>query len=414
MNDQVIWIISSELPPDISGGLGTHVGCLARGLAARGRQVHIVLLPYYADHAGESYHWEGCQVHPLPFPAIGNDEQGRVIYQQTLEQGLSALAADYGSRPALVHGHEWFGYLCGRHLAECLQAPLVTTFHIFSRQAAYLGQLDQPGFDRPGSEAARLVLAAEQAAGQGSRRLIYVSHAMRTIGEEHYGFPAAAGRVVHNCLDQEMEEPPSQELVADMRRRFVGDGDLLVCATGRMIAQKGFYFLVQAMLPLANALPGLRLVLAGQGPMEDFLRREAAAYGNRVGWAGFLSKPELRALIAASDIGVVPSVFEPFGIAALDFMQAGVAVVATAAGGLQEIIAHQETGWLVPLRMGRAPIYNSAGPMPDVNNLASSLMALARNHHLRKRLAAAGQQAARREFSLDRFLDKTMAVYEEL
>jgi glycogen(starch) synthase len=137
--------------------------------------------------------------------------------------------------------------------------------------------------------------------------------------------------------------------VASARARFAGDGPLIGFA-GRLVYEKGVQHLVNAVPQLADQHPGLRVVIAGDGPYRDELQAETRRLrlDETVSFAGFMTEAQLPALLAATDTTVVPSLYEPFGMVALEAAAAGAPLAVAATGGLAEIVEPGVTGVTFP------------------------------------------------------------------
>jgi glycosyltransferase involved in cell wall biosynthesis len=137
-----------------------------------------------------------------------------------------------------------------------------------------------------------------------------------------------------------------------VRRRFgVGDHEKLVLYVGRLVPQKGIEYLIRATSRVSWRFPEAKFVIVGEGWMRGHLEWIAEQSGQRwrVNFTGFISDEDLAALTKSADVMVVPSVYEPFGIVALEGMAAGVPVVASQVGGLAEVVEHDRTGvWVHP------------------------------------------------------------------
>jgi glycogen(starch) synthase len=146
--------------------------------------------------------------------------------------------------------------------------------------------------------------------------------------------------------------------------------------------------------------PGIRLVVAGSGPHDAALRQQAQALrlGRSVRFAGFVGEEELAALAAAADCAVVPSIYEPFGLVALEAAAAGTPLVVADVGGLREFVEHGRTG----LRF-------SSG---DIAGLSDAVTALLSDQVLARRLARAARAAVAAGYSWDRLAERTVEVYE--
>jgi glycogen synthase len=192
---------------------------------------------------------------------------------------------------------------------------------------------------------------------------------------------------------------PDPARIAAARARYAGTGPLVVFS-GRLVYEKGVHDLLRAMPRLRRRHPGIRLVVAGSGPHDEALRRQARELrlGRSVHFAGFVGDDQLAALAAAADCAVVPSIYEPFGLVALEAAAAGTPLVAADVGGLRELVEHGRTG----LRF-------SSG---DVAGLADSVTALLSDQVLARRMARAARAVLVADYSWDRLAERTAEVYE--
>jgi glycosyltransferase involved in cell wall biosynthesis len=174
----------------------------------------------------------------------------------------------------------------------------------------------------------------------------------------------------------------------------------VIGAAGRLAPIKGFAHLIRALGLLREAMPDVRLEIAGTGPAQGSLKQEARVAGvdDRVSFLGW--QADLLSCFARWDVFVQPSLEEAFGLAALEAMAAGLPVVATAVGGLLELIEDGRTGWLVP--------------PADPQALAKRLRELLRDREQRRTLGAAGQARARQNFSVERMVSSIERTYVEL
>jgi glycogen(starch) synthase len=183
------------------------------------------------------------------------------------------------------------------------------------------------------------------------------------------------------------------------RQQYVGDDAALVAYTGRLEYEKGVHTLLRALPRLRRRFPGLRLVVAGTGTYEGELRALARRLrlGTAVRFTGFLEHDALAALAAAADVAVVPSIYEPFGIVALEAAAAGTALAAASTGGLREIAADQRTAICF------AP--------EDVAALAAAVSELLDDRMRAKRLVRAARGVLARDYSWPTVAARTAEVY---
>jgi glycogen(starch) synthase len=188
------------------------------------------------------------------------------------------------------------------------------------------------------------------------------------------------------------------EQVATARSTYASDGPLLVF-TGRLEWEKGCHTVLDAMPRLRRRHPGLRLVVAGQGSKAEDLRAHARRLrlGRSVRFAGWIPGDDLAALAAAADVALVPSIYEPFGLVALEAAAAGTPLVVGDTGGLRDFVEHGITG----LRFQPG----------DVAGLADAVSALLRDQVLARRLERDARAALERDYAWQGIADRTVEVY---
>jgi glycosyltransferase involved in cell wall biosynthesis len=269
-------------------------------------------------------------------------------------------------RPLIVHTHLVHGDVYGLPAAALLRTPLrVSTKHGFNEFRA------RPGFARADRAVARLAHVNVAISGGLARYL----------GEVE-GFDADRFEIVHYGIEAKDEWTP-----------YEGDEPRLLCL-GRLIPIKGHAILLEALARARAEVPELALDIAGTGPLEQELRASA---GEGVRFLGHVSRPA--GAIEGALAVVVPSLGEGFGMVALEAMERGRAVVASAVGGLPELVVDGETGLLVP--------------PGDADALAAALVEVARSPERARALGAAGRARAVAEFSAERSADRIDALYRE-
>ena len=180
-----------------------------------------------------------------------------------------------------------------------------------------------------------------------SKRVIVTSNAMKHEVEGHFHLPNEKIDVIPNAIDASKYNINVNR--ENVKRRFgIDPGERIVLFVGRLVPQKGVEYLIRAAPQIINQHPEARIVIVGDGWSKDHLWNLAASIGykHKITFLGFLPDQDLIELTLSSDVLVVPSIYEPFGIVALEGMAAGIPVVASNAGGLNEIIEHDRTGFL--------------------------------------------------------------------
>jgi glycosyltransferase involved in cell wall biosynthesis len=179
-------------------------------------------------------------------------------------------------------------------------------------------------------------------------KVIVCSQSMKNEICGHFNLPWDKVDVIPNAID------PTQYRTSADRRKVrqhygVGWGEKLILCVGRLVPQKGIEYFIRAIPNIINRYPEAKFVIVGEGWSRDYLESEARATGHRgkIHFTGFAPDKEVIDLMTSADVLVVPSVYEPFGIVALEGMATGVPVVASQVGGLSEVIEHNRTGIFV-------------------------------------------------------------------
>lgn len=267
---------------------------------------------------------------PRPDPDLPFRTDTILQWVTGLEEALTPLAGELATswRPHVIHGHDWMVTNTIMAAQGEFRAPVVVTVHA-TEAGRHQGWL--PG------ELSRTIHRSEWQLCHVAGRVITCSQHMRSEVCRLFALPAASVSVIPNGID-ETEWTTTSDDRSRARARYAPQGPLIVFS-GRLEWEKGVHTLLEAMPVLARQVPAARLVIAGKGgkqsDLQDLARR--LSLGRRVEFAGWLPEVDLHALIAAADIAVVPSLYEPFGLVALEAAALGTPVVVAETGGLAEI-----------------------------------------------------------------------------
>lgn len=343
-----IMMLSWEYPPVVVGGLGRHVHALANSLVLAGH--HVTVVTRHAPGAPlEEYTpppapgLQGVRVVRAPedpplFPlATPTLLAWTMAFNHTLTRAAlrAAEADDYD----VIHGHDWLVTHTAVTLAEHLGRPLVATIHA-TEAGRHQGWLPE--------DLNKSIHSVEWWLGHRACRVLVCSEYMRWEVTRLLNLPIGKVDVIPNGVDGRVWKAPVQA-VREARSRFAGDGPLVGFA-GRLVYEKGVQHLVDAVPQLADEHPGLRVVIAGDGPYREQLveATHQLKIEKQVSFIGFLSERELPAVLAATDATVVPSLYEPFGMVALEAAAAGAPLAVADTGGLAEIVEPGVTGMTFP------------------------------------------------------------------
>jgi len=384
-------VISREYPPHIYGGAGVHVAELVRVL----RSSVQVMVRTFGDQTSES------DTFSYSLPA---DFESANPALQTLAVDLAMIPDIAGAD--LVHSHTWYANFAGHVASKLHGIPHIVTAH--SLEPLRPWKLEQLGGGY------RVSSWIEQSAYEGASRIIAVSEGMRQDILRCYQ-ELDPGKIVsvHNGIDLSAFQSTSDP---DIVRSLGVDPDKRsVLFVGRITKQKGLTYLLKAAAELPD---DCQLILAAGAPDTPEMLAETTALVEKlkvkrqgVIWLNQqLSRQQLVALLSSATVFACPSIYEPLGIVNLEAMACGLPVVATATGGIPEVVSHNETGLLIPIEQ----VSDGSGlPLDEarfVSDFATGLNQLLSSPDLEK-FAAAGRSRVEQNFSWEKIAAETMAVY---
>ena len=362
-----------EFPPHIAGGLGTACYGLTRGLSKHDVEVTFVVPHAYGDEDGSfldvvsasdveaRYVMAGADgsipgityvhidsnmvpyISPEEFEARAHEyttaggavrKPGDVWHERYVFSGkyganlmeevarYAVVAAEVARRLEgrfdVIHAHDWLTYYAGIAARHVSGKPLVVHIHATE-------------FDRSGENVNPEVYAIERAGMQAADRVIAVSNLTRRTVIEKYGIDAAKVVTVHNAVAFGANEDTQLERAVD---------DKVVTFLGRITYQKGPDYFVEAAAKVLKRLPNVRFVMAGSGDLMNHVVRRVAKLGiaDRFHFTGFLQGDDVQRMFALSDVYVMPSVSEPFGISPLEAMRSNVPVIISKQSGVAEVL----------------------------------------------------------------------------
>jgi glycogen(starch) synthase len=329
-----VLILSWEYPPLIEGGLARHVRKLAEQLVAV-EDVEVHVLTRGDERMPAEDELDGVFVHRVREPRRPRDLGEFVTWVEHMNADMLAAGVELGDRFDfdLVHGHDWLVAVAGDHLANRFRCPLVVTIHA-TEYGRHQGWVD----DHPQSH----IHGVERWMANRADRVITCSHYMRGHVADVYGLEESRVTVIPNGIDP-LDLQPVDDLDR-LRAQFAAPDERLVVLVGRLVYEKGFQLALEALPGLVERLGDVRFLVAGSGTHEQELRRQAAelgldAHGTFLGWIG---DDVLHSLYRIADLCVVPSIYEPFGLVALEAMASGCPCIVADTGGLREIVPEDE------------------------------------------------------------------------
>jgi alpha-maltose-1-phosphate synthase len=393
-------LCTREYPPDVYGGAGVHVEHLARALA---------------PHAGVAVHCFGApRPDPLvaaayqPWEALAGDAP-HLAALQTFSVNLAMCAA---LRDAdVVHSHTWYANLAGHLAGLTYGVPHVMTSHSLEPLRPWKAEQLAGGY--------HLSSWAERAAAEHASAIIAVSEGMRRdILRSYPAVPPGRVHVIHNGVDTDAYSPDHRTHV--LEGYGIDPATPIAVFVGRITRQKGLAHLLAAAEHLD---PESQLVLcAGAPDTEEFgrdvsaqVRALEAAGRPRVFWIPrMLPRPDVVQILTHATLFVCPSIYEPFGLVNVEAMACGTPVVASAVGGIPEIVVDGETGFLVPFSAGDDAFGSPADPAAFARDLATACNRLLADPELAARMGRAARARVEAEFAWPAIARQTLELYRAL
>lgn len=325
-------MLSWEYPPLVVGGIAAHVDGLARAMSRAGHEV--VVFSLHHPNVGDDEVVDGVRVvrANTDLPWLPDDDL--VARMASANHQLTQLAARLGRwKPNVVHAHDWLVSWSADTLKTLWDVPLVATIHATER-GRHGGYVPQG----PPAE----INSIEWWLTYQAREVIACSRFMVNEVLDGFELPPEKVHLVPNGVDtHHWHVGDTDDDVAEPR-------EPLVVAWGRIQYEKGFQVLARAIAHLRHQVPGIRCVIAGRGGYLAELQSQidVEGVGDLVHLAGFVPDDELRALLKRAGCVVIPSLYEPFGIVALEGMAAGAPTIVARTGGLAEIVEGTDAGLL--------------------------------------------------------------------
>lgn len=400
-----IGILTNEYPPNVYGGAGVSVEYLTGELCRLDGGQHSVKVLCFGEQKIQRGNLAVAGVNPsMAFQTV--DPR----HQKFLETLLNDLVmAGELSDVDIVHCHTWYSHLAGMLVKQLLQVPMVLTTHSLEPHRPW--KVEQLGTAYHASS------WVERTAYQNADGVVAVSESMKDDVHRLYGVPFERIGIIHNGIDLDQYKPTHNPAVLD--RLGVDREKPYVLFVGRITRQKGIVHLVNAIRSVDQ---GVQIVLCAGAPdtqeigeeMERAVSEARRHTTNPVIWiAEMLPKEDLIVLYSGASVFVCPSVYEPFGIINLEAMACETPVVASAVGGIPEVVIPDQTGLLVPLSPRSETDVEPADPGRYSAGLAAAINRLLRSP---EESEAMGKRARRRvedQFSWKSVARKTLDFYQK-
>ncbi|NOU90187.1 DUF1957 domain-containing protein [Paenibacillus sp. LMG 31460] len=389
-----ILMLAWEYPPRVIGGLARAVCDLSKHLAAFGHEVHVVTclapdcLPYERSNGVHIHRVEVLQstgaIHFLDWVFQMNMAFTDAIHRLTLQ----------GMQFDIIHAHDWLVFYAAKESKNALQLPLLATIHA-TEYGRNQGKLDTPVQQR--------IHALENKLADEADQLVVCSLYMQEEVIRLFHVPIHKITHIPNGVIPFRAAAASLENVNPLLSNALFSGDKqnrIIAFLGRLVYEKGVHILIAAMRLVLKRYPEAKLIIAGIGPELEGLERLAAPLGDRVSFTGFLDETDKSQLLLSAELCVIPSLYEPFGLVALEAMANGTPLIVSDTGGLAEIVDHGINGCKV---------------LPgDANALAFQIAHFFEKPDDATELAAAALSKVSEIFHWDQISTLTTETYEKL
>jgi glycogen(starch) synthase len=379
-------MLSWEFPPRIIGGISSHVYGLSMALARRNITVHVVTCDF--PGAPENEQVGGVSVHRFNSKIPSQSFLGWIFsMNQAMAERAIDVVNDNDEQVDVIHAHDWLVMEAAVKVRHAFSKPLVSTIH-----ATEMGR--RGGIH---NDYQRTINDVERHLVNQSSEVICCSNYMADQVSSAFNVQSDRLHVIPNGVNA--AKFGGEVDTTSVRQLYAKNGERVVSFVGRLVHEKGVHVLVGAVPKVLTTMPKVNFVIVGEGGMKEYLSKEAGDFGvaDHVFFAGFVDEKALISIYRASDAAVFPSLYEPFGITALEAMAAKTPVIVTDTGGLGEIVEHEKTG---------IKVY-----VDNSDSLAWGILRVLKNPNVARRIRENGYQKVLREYDWNAIAERTMKVY---
>jgi alpha-maltose-1-phosphate synthase len=399
-----IALLSNEYPPHIYGGAGVHVDYLSRELVALENKKHSLQILCFGNQQASSGNSVVQGITPTAdFPF--QDSRHKKLFDAL---GRNLVMAGSVKEADLVHCHTWYTHFAGCLLKGLLNIPLILTVHSLEPQRPWKEEQLGSGY--------AVTTWLEKTALLNADGVIAVSGSMKEDMQQLYDISPEKIQVIHNGIDLDHYQPTfDKEIISSYG---INPNQPFVLFVGRITRQKGIIHLVNG-LPYVNK--EIQVVLCAGAPdtedidieMKQRVEEVRATTRNQIIWISkFLPKDHMVVLYSHASLFVCPSVYEPFGIINLEAMACNTPVVASAVGGIPEVVIHHETGLLVDFDSGDN--FEPKRPEQFSRDLAAAINQLLASPEKLQAMGIASRKRVEQHFSWRNIAQQTLQYYREV
>jgi starch synthase len=401
-----ITILTNEYPPHVYGGAGVHVDYLSKELAKLEEGKHKIHILCFGDQRESAANLTVEGVPSIPGPSLKELSHQKLL--DTLFRNV--IMAGSVKETDLVHCHTWYTHLAGCLIQQVIDVPLILTTHSL--------EPDRPWKKEQLGPAYRASTWLEKTAYQNANGVIAVSQWMKKEVHDLYQVSFEKIRVIPNGIDIDQYRPNfNPSLVASYG---IDPDQPYLLFVGRITRQKGIIHLIRA-IPYIS--PGVQIVLCAGAPDTEEIGKEMAKKveevrtqtRNEVIWIRqWVPKSHIVVLYSHASLFVCPSIYEPFGIINLEAMACETPVVASAVGGIPEVVVHDETGLLVPFETIEPDQFEPRDPEKFSKDLASGINHLLSSPEKIREMSLKARERVEKRFNWKSIALQTLDFFKEL
>jgi glycogen(starch) synthase len=384
-----VMMLTWEFPPRVIGGISPHVFFLSKSLAKNGVKVYVVTCDFPGAPAHETV--DSVEVYRVDSYRNPAPDFATWVYLMNLnmQKEAAALAGKLTDKIDVFHAHDWLVATAGIGLKHVFRKPLLVTMH-----STEIGRRD--GIH---TSTEKMIHETEAWLTYETWRVICCSEYMASHVKWAFGLPTDKLVMVPNGVNTHVYEAVEKQDLKSFRSKFALPEEKIVLFVGRLVYEKGAHVLINA-IPKVLEKVNVKFVIVGSGYMKEQLSNIVRSVGltHKVLFTGFVDDETLLKLQKCADVSVVPSLFEPFGIVALEAMAAKSPVVVSDTGGLSEIVEHDSTG---------VKVYPNN---PD--SLAWGVTKVLLDENYRNRIIDNAYKKVQEKYDWDKIAQQTKRIYE--
>lgn len=382
-------MLSWEYPPKNVGGLSNHVYYLSKALRKLGHEVHVITC-CEGETKLETVDSDVFVHRVVPYNINTSDFTKWIMHLNfSMIEAAVRLISEKGKFD-VIHTHDWLTSYAAKTLKCSFNIPMVCTIHAteHGRNNGIRTELQS------------YISSAEWMLTYEAWKVVACSDYMKEEINQVLSTPLDKIYVVPNGVDAEGFNIDFD--ILEFRRNYALDNEKIIFFVGRHVYEKGIQVLVDAAPDIINSCRDVKFVIAGQGVMTEELVEKVKYFGlqDKVVFTGYMDDETKKKMYKAADAAVFPSLYEPFGIVALEAMAAGCPVLVSDIGGFKEIIEHGINGM--------------KAVTGSKDSLSDNLLELLRSDDLRKHLTKKGIETVSERYSWDSIAQATMKIYEKI